>query len=465
MARHLWLGLALAGCGLIAPLASAQERVVPPPPNSTSGLTPSRQVEPGVKSTEGSTIAPKESESVVIGDDYQPTFSERMAGFRDVIFRPISFSWFTDLAGANGNILPGDIEDPYWVKAEMLFGWFKKGNAPPLLTTGTPQSSLGVLGADGTQVLYGGSIDMLMHLGGKITAGMWLEPAQTWGFEGNYFFLGGRKSYILINSQGDPLLAAPYIDAVNNQQSSFPIAHEAIPDLDLGKLTGFVNIGWSSQIQGAEFNNVHNLVRGTRGRVDWTWGYRYLRLDESLYTDFQTSEEPPAGQQFGAQTHTFDLFDTENEFQGINFGLRSQWWWGCWSFDVNGKLAFGAIRGTVQVFGQTQSAAPPQFQVITRSGGVYALASNIGDESATRFSFVPEVELGVGYQFSDHLRLTANYNILAITNVVRPGDQIDTRINPNILDGNSGNPAVPVRFNNTSTFWMQTLSFGFEYRY
>jgi hypothetical protein len=48
---------------------------------------------------------------------------------------------------------------------------------------------------------------------------------------------------------------------------------------------------------------------------------------------------------------------------------------------------------------------------------------------------------------------------------MRAGDQVDNRINPNILDGNSGNPAVPVRLNQTSTFWLQTFSFGLEYRW
>ncbi|HMO37132.1 MAG TPA: BBP7 family outer membrane beta-barrel protein, partial [Gemmatales bacterium] len=98
-------------------------------------------------------------------------------------------------------------------------------------------------------------------------------------------------------------------------------------------------------------------------------------------------------------------------------------------------------------------------------GGLYALRSNIGNITEINFSFVPEIEVGIGYYFCERWRITLAYSFLAMTGVVRPGDQIDSRINTNILDGNAGNPAVPERLHNYSTFWLSSLALGLEYRW
>lgn len=464
--------LALAFCILAGAVVCAQDRLVPPGSPPASRIEPNQKPEATVKpevAKDSTTVSPGGGTTVVEStpiEEYRPSFSERMAGFREALFHPISFSWFTDWAGANNSLLAGDIEDPYWLRADMFFGWFKRPYSPPLLTTGTPQESRGIIGNDGTSVLYGdGNINLLVHYGGRVTFGFWLEPSQALGFEGSYFFLAGRKALFEISSKGDPLLAAPYFDAIADQQSSLVLANDTLNDQSLAHRNGAVEIGWSSRMHGAELNFVHNLVRGSRARIDWSWGYRYLRFDESLYQSVTIAEDPPAGQQFGTETHLFDKFDTENDFNGINFGVRSQWWWGCWSLDVNGKLALGATRSTIQIFGQKQQAAPPQFQVVTTNGGIYALGSNIGDETFTSFGFIPEIEVGLGYQWSDHVKLNCSWDLLGMNRVYRPGDQIDVRINPNILDGNSGNPAQPERLRNSTSLWVQTLTFGVEYRW
>jgi len=468
MKRRDWLTLALIGCS--APLLTLQaqdSRILPVAPNSGGRSEVVKQVEPGNKSAgnkEGSTEAAAQ-EPTTTSEEYRPSFSERMSGFRDIFYHPISFSWFADLAGANENIIPGDIEDPSWFKMDMIFGRFKQANTPPMLTTSLPQESRGIIGNDGTSVLFGDSVSLQTHYGFRATGGFWTEPTQQLGFEGSYFLLFARTAGVTIASKGDPLLASPYLDALTNQQAAVPIANEALNNQALPHLSGSADIGIDSRMQGAELNVLQNLVRGTRGRIDWSWGYRYLRYDEILFNTTFQAQDPPAGQTFGTQFRSYDEFAVENEFQGINFSLRSQWWWGPVSFDINGKLALGAIRNTVQVYGSTLAASPPQFQIVRTNGGIYALSSNIGDETFIRFSVAPEIELGVGYQVCDQLRMTVNYNFLALTNVMRAGDQVDNRINPNILDGNSGNPAVPVRLNQTSTFWLQTFSFGLEYRW
>lgn len=473
MKRRDWLTLALIGCSASLATLHAQDSRIIPAPSTGKSSDVIKQVEPAHKAPgaaqEGTNSPTFGEASTTPGStpaaEYQPSFSERMTGFGEVFYRPFDYSWFTNLAGANGNFIPGDIEDPTWFKAEMLFGRFKSATTPPMLTTSLPQASRGIIGNDGTTVVFGDSIGLQTHYGFRATGGFWTEPSQQTGYEGSFFFLTARTVGQTLTSQGDPLLAAPYFDVIANQQAAVPIANEALNNQALAHLAGAVDIGITTRMVGAEMNVLQNLVRGSRGRVDWAWGYRYLRFDENLFNTVFTSQDPPVGQNFGTQTRSYDEFNTENEFQGFNLVLRTQWWWGAWSFDLNGKVAVGAMRNTLQVYGNTISASPPQFLVVNSNGGIYALSSNIGDQTWIRFGVAPEIEVGLGYQFCEQWRMTVNYNFLGLTGVMRAGDQVDNRINPNILDGNSGNPAAPVRLNETSTFWVQTFSFGLEYRW
>ncbi|HQR06832.1 MAG TPA: BBP7 family outer membrane beta-barrel protein [Gemmatales bacterium] len=477
MKRRDWLTLALIGCS--APLAAlnAQDtKGIPVPPSTGKSSELAKPVEPGtrtpsVKEGTGTQTggAPASgtadpSSGSVNSDDYRPSFSERMSGFGDVFRMPTFNSWgIPELYGATGNALPGDVDDPSWFKMEMLFGRFKSASVTPMLTTSLPQSSQGILGNDGTSVLFGDSVSLQTHYGFKVTGGFWTEPSQQLGFEGSYFQLFGRSVGVSFNSKGDPLLAAPYLDALTNQQASVLFANEASDSLI--HRNGYAILGIDSSMQGAELNIMQNLVRGPRGRLDWSWGYRYLRFDENLFDNFFSIQDAQTGQAYDPRFYSFDEFRVQNEFQGFNASLRSQWWWGGWSLDLTGKLGLGAIRNSVYISGSRFSATPPAQQFSNTNGGVYALASNIGDTTIIRFSVAPEIEVGVGYQICDGWRFMVNYDFLALTNVMRAGDQVDNRINPNILDGNGGNPAVPAPLNKTSTFWLQTFSFGLEYRW
>jgi len=469
MKRRDWLTLALIGCSAPLVALNAQDsKGIPAPPPTGKSSDVAKPVEPGIRTPSASDGAGNTAPSTgsANSEDYRPSFSERMSGFGEALRMPsVSFSGIPEMYGATGNALPGDVDDPSWFKMEMLFGKFKSASLPPMLTTSLPQASQGIIGNDGTSVLFGDSVSLQTHYGFRVTGGFWTEPTQQLGYEGSYFLLFGRTVGVTIGSTGDPLLAAPYLDALTNQQASVLIANQALNNPVLAHLDGSAIIGINSSFQGAELNVLQNLVRGPRGRLDWSWGYRYLRFDENLFNTVFTSQDPPVGQNFGTQKQSFDEFITQNEFQGFNASLRSQWWWGGWSLDLTGKIGLGAIRNSVFISGHTIQASPPQFQIIQTNGGIYALNSNIGDTTIIRFSVAPEIEVGVGYQICDGWRAMVNYNFLAITNLMRAGDQVDNRINPNILDGNGGNPAVPAPLNKTSTFWLQTFSFGLEYRW
>ena len=223
----------------------------------------------------------------------QSPFPETMAGIKSWCVHQTELPLFRLWAGADEGIIAGDVEDPYWLRFEYLAGWLSGYDVPPLLTTSNPQTSRGILGNEGTRVLFGGSdLDLFQHNGGRFTFGFWLEPSQALGFEGRYFFLADRHSGVKFSSDGAPLLAAPFFNALTDDQDAVPIANLAQANLGAGR--GFVDVYANSRLQGLEVSVVKNYIRGPRGRVDLLWGYRYLRLDEGINNNLITTIPPTA---------------------------------------------------------------------------------------------------------------------------------------------------------------------------
>ena len=81
---------------------------------------------------------------------------------------------------------------------------------------------------------------------------------------------------------------------------------------------------------------------------------------------------------------------------------------------------------------------------------------------------IPELGLTLGYQMTKRLRATMGYSLVYMGNVVRPGDQVDLNVNPNLLapenDPFTGALRPQFRFAETD-YWVQGLSFGGEFRW
>ena len=81
---------------------------------------------------------------------------------------------------------------------------------------------------------------------------------------------------------------------------------------------------------------------------------------------------------------------------------------------------------------------------------------------------MPEVDFTVGYQVNERLRLTAGYTFLYWSSVVRPGDQIDTVVNPLTAINDPANDPNSTRPRFTfveDDYWAQGFSFGAEYHW
>jgi Putative beta barrel porin-7 (BBP7) len=109
-----------------------------------------------------------------------------------------------------------------WVRGEYFY-WVASGNPTPALITGAPAGNpvteAGRLGSPGTQTLFGGNrLNNDFRSGFRITAGTWLNCDQTFGIEGNFFYLGQSRESARIGGNGTPIVSRPFFNVVSNQQ-------------------------------------------------------------------------------------------------------------------------------------------------------------------------------------------------------------------------------------------------------
>jgi hypothetical protein len=333
----------------------------------------------------------------------------------------------------------------WWPKSQPL--------SVPVVTTGPASlgANAGAIGAPGTV-----SLDRALNFGAmggfRTDFGGWFEPSHTWGLEGDVLTLGRASGGFTVtdhSGNGSFVINEPVLGAPFSTQVSAP-----------GVETGGVTVHTTSEFWGAGVTGLFNLYRNNGWTVTATGGFRYLQLDERLdivsnsalfttatYTDNQgntLATAPP-----GSTVTVIDQFHARNQFYGGELGLRFQYMLDRWSFSARGTFAMGSMHETVTVNG-ISNIYPINAGPTSLLGGNYATLQN-GLYSVNKFAVVPGMQLTLGYQFTPFIRGTIGYNFLFLSNVVRPGNQID-----NTYDG-VVHPLVPMK---TSTYWTQGLNFG-----
>ncbi len=352
--------------------------------------------------------------------------------------------------------------------ADYLYWWVQGMNTPALATTspvGTAQGSAGDL--PGATVLDGGNrINGQGRSGGRFTLGYWFDPNQTIGIESQSFFLQQtHTSYNSGVSQGTPILARPFYDVNTGAQNSDLIA---FPGLVAGQITTAA----TTKVFGTEVNLRRALSGNGPVRLDGMIGYRFMRFDEGLGIQTVSSSTATGGSvPVGTTFNIRDNFGTQNMFNGLNLGLR--WMYdrgGRWSFDAAPKVAVGAMQQQVSIQGNTVTTVPG-YAPTHANGGILALprdayGGNIGTYSRNRFAAIPELQLNLHYQLRRNVRLNVGYTLLFLTDVVRPGSEIDPRVDTNrfppVLPTTS---AFPQFSWNQQSVWIQGINLGAEVRF
>jgi hypothetical protein len=329
-------------------------------------------------------------------------------------------------------------------------------------------------------VLFGGQggLDYGAFNGLRLNLGGWLDQDRRFGVEAGGFALEHRA--VGFSAQGDatgqPFLATPFVNAVTGHQNVYFISQNFADPALTALLTGSVGVVSSTSLWSWEISGVANLARTTAWNVDFLGGFRQTSLRENFSYVTTASNIVPGGAALfqltpldpGFSVTTFDGIATRNTFNGAQLGARVDRQWGRLSVDVVGKLGLGSMHEAVNIQGLTTTNAPlPVTQAV---GGIYAQQSNIGTFNRDVFAVIPEVGVNLSFQLKPSVIARVGYTFLYMSNVVRPGDQIDPQINVNRVPidpafGTPGGPNRPAFDVRTTGFWAQGINLGLEFRF
>lgn len=358
-----------------------------------------------------------------------------------------------------------------WVWTEYLMWWTKGTYLPPLLTTspdGTDRDVAGVLGQDGTQVVFGDSwADNRLRSGARLRFGYELGDCREYGLEGELLGVGAgdNPDYASPFSTGSPILARPLIDAITGLEDAQLIAFPELAD-------GQLRVWTSSDLYSAAALVRQNWLAGDLARWDLLGGYRYLRYQEILNFEENLISRDPGGLiQVGTQIDVLDRFRTANDFHGGEFGLEAALERGPWKLELLARVALGYVHQVVRINGETRVTTPGDPTVV-RTGGLLALPSNSGTRADDAFAALPQIGANLQWQLGEHLSLTFGYTCLVLSSVVRAGEQIDRTIDPSqlspLLTGGGGGQGPATRPQDPflhTTFWAQGVNLGVQVTY
>jgi hypothetical protein len=363
----------------------------------------------------------------------------------------------------------------FWGGFDYLMWWDKKGPMPPnFLTTGSVKDAIpGALGQPNTHVIYASpTVDFYHAQGLRVTAGGWFDADQWLGLEGSGFLLEKRTRIFRAKSDGsgNPLFAFAHFDPLPKGTPDSFIASEPRGG-KTGPFSGAVAFDTDTQLYGAEANFVHALIWTPGFRVRLLGGFRYLDLDEHLALFFQrttlgSATNPFLGKTFPSSLELADdSFQVHNQFYGPQLGLDGQYFWGQFFVSMGGKLAVGPTHETLTISGSS-TLQPFKKPAQSAVGGLFAQPSNIGRYENDSFTLVPQVQTRLGWQPLPWVRGWVGYDFLYWSQVIRPGSQVDLRVDPAQVPtdprftGVHSSSPHPV-FSRTD-FWTQGISFGVE---
>jgi hypothetical protein len=386
---------------------------------------------------------------------------------------PVASGWPSGGCGCGGNF-----QDPcfcgfpcVWGSVDYLQLWIRNGFLPAMVTAG-PGPARPVLDRADTVILRGGGMGVPSHAGAQGTVGFGIpsdhpaDPCCVAGFEVSGFFTDQRGNDFRATSEGVPVIGRPFVDV----STGVPVQVVADVAGVVPAVRGGVQVNTQNGAYGLDLNGVFLLLCDCARayRVDLLVGARAWSIHEDL-----TVNENLTVLGTGERLFTTDKFVARNRFYGGQLGVRGEMLYGNFFVQGTGKLAVGLTAERAFIDGFTIDQFPG-FDPVRATGGVLAQLTNIGRHYHNEFSLLPEVALKVGYQVNSCLRLSAGYSFLYLSNVVRPGDQIDLAVNSSrvpvfapgvVLPAGTAGPDRPAFQFNQNNLWTQGVTLGAEFRY
>jgi hypothetical protein len=318
---------------------------------------------------------------------------------------------------------------PPFASIEYLNWWVVK-HLPPLVTSNP--NTAGILGQQDTQLLFGGTHENEEnHTGARATACFFFKNAPL-GCEVRAEFLGERATRFTAGSNdlGEPGLSRPIVNALTGQETAQIISFP-------GQFVGHVQASSETFIWSGETNALV-LLDPERAWPCLIVGGRYLDVEESLSINQQSTAIGSGlvgmnGQFLGPGTQVTinDHFTTRNQFIGGQLGAQGRLDDGHVFLKLRGTLAVGTMFESATISGGTTFASAAGSTTVP--GGLLALPTNIGHFTHEEVSLVPEGEVAIGAHLGENVEIFLGYNILYISDVLRPVEGMDRAVNPTQL--------------------------------
>ena len=183
-------------------------------------------------------------------------------------------------------------------------------------------------------------------------------------------------------------------------------------------------------------------------------GYQFGRLDENLVID-TTSTNTAIG-----TLNVRDSFVTQNEFHGGHFGLEGEYRWGCWGLELLARFGFGNMQQKAILSGATSNSSQ-------NSGLLVQEETNAGTHQRDEFSYMQDSGAKLVYYPTERLKLSLCYSLIFFSDVLRPGDQIDTSVDSRLFPPTTPPAGVvdPAFTFNSNHYYAHGLNFGVECRF
>jgi len=367
-----------------------------------------------------------------------------------------------------------------WVQGEYLMWWPRAMDIPALVTSGTTTSE-GRLGEAGTQVLVGDDLLRQMYSGARLRIGLWADPGHLHAWEVEGFFIGEETERHELSGSGaanSGVLARPFFNVLTS--TTFP---NGLEDAELvafpNELRGTVSVEATSRLHGVGIHGMRTFcaTSACAPAVDGCGsvpvgchlsgfaGWRYMNLAEDLVIQENLTSLLPSPDT--GQFLIEDRFETRNTFNGADLGVVWKTTRGQFSLDLLMRLGIGSTHQDVLIDGSTtiSGSGDPGNNIQDANGGLLAQRTNMGHYERNRFAMVPELGVTLGCALTSQWRATVGYTFLYWSSVVRPGDQIDRDVNPNLLPPELTPLAGlerPVFTFVESDLWVNGLNLGLE---
>jgi hypothetical protein len=361
----------------------------------------------------------------------------------------------------------------FWIDADYLYWKIQDSpkTIPLVIQAPAGSTTTPFLGEPGSFVVLGHKkINNEWRSGGRFALGYWFDNDECcgncYGAEVNYFFLpeqSKRRCVFSTGSSDSPILAVPYFDVTTDEETSFEIAFP-------NRYEGRASYKLSNSMQNAELNGLLKLPCTWGVNLVALAGFRWWNFDEKFHFETSSPFVPPLPLDV---FRTIDRFKAENNYYSGQIGIIGSYNCGALYANVKGKIAFGANCEDLRVKGRFFTNDFDSFgEVQEFFGGFFALPTNHGHHKRTKFAVLPEVDVNIGYQFSDCARVQIGYTFIYVSEVLRAGKQLSRFINPTqsvLYEEDTttvlvGVPAPRARHKSES-LWVQGLNVGVEFTF